>query len=171
MTDNRASAGRLVAWYLQNPSGAAFFPHLLSNRILHVEAHAFPHAHADHPAGIDDHARPLSSRGLDESRRMGAHLATQSLVPELAIVSTARRTQETWHAASESGGFHVEKIDEPRIYESSAGDLLEVVRAQDPAHKRIMLVGHNPGMERLTAWLVQSGEAEAVARLQKEFAV
>ncbi|HLT99956.1 MAG TPA: histidine phosphatase family protein [Burkholderiaceae bacterium] len=131
----------------------------------------FRHAHADHPAGIDDHARPLSSRGLDESRRMGAHLATQSLVPELAIVSTARRTQETWHAASESGGFHVEKIDEPRIYESSAGDLLEVVRAQDPAHKRIMLVGHNPGMERLTAWLVQSGEAEAVARLQREFAV
>jgi|SRR5690606_15619727 len=131
----------------------------------------FRHAHADRPAGVDDHARPLSSRGQDEARRMGGHISELGLVPDLVMVSTSRRTQETWEASSRSGGFHVEKVDDPRIYESSAGDLLEVVREQDAAHACIMLVGHNPGMERLTAWLLDRGNAEAIARLQREFAV
>lgn len=131
----------------------------------------FRHAHADRPADVDDHERPLSLRGHEEAQRMGVHIAAQGLAPDLAVVSTARRTQETWSRASAAGGFAIPKVDESRIYESSAGDLLEVVRAQDPTHRSLMLVGHNPGMERLTAWLMGSGDPQAVARLQREFVV
>ena len=131
----------------------------------------FRHAHADRPADVADHERPLSARGQQEAKRMGAHIGEQGLVPDLVIVSSARRTQETWTTASAAGALSVKKVNEPRVYESTAGDLLEVVREQDPTHKSIMLVGHNPGMERLAAWLLKSGDPTALARLQTEFVV
>lgn len=131
----------------------------------------FRHAHADRPADVVDHERPLSQQGLEQARRMGQFIADQGLVPGLFVVSTSRRTQETWQQATEAGGISAPKVDEARIYESSAGDLLEVVRSQDAAHASLMLVGHNPGMERLAAWLIDNAEPTAAARLQREFVV
>lgn len=131
----------------------------------------FRHAHADRPNDVIDHERPLSESGREQARRMGKYIAEHSLVPDIVIVSTSRRTQETWAEASAAGGIGVRKVDEARIYESSAGDLLEVVRGQDARDATIMLVGHNPGMERLAAWLIGSGDTLALARLQREFVV
>lgn len=131
----------------------------------------FRHAHADRPGNVADHERPLSVEGHEQARRMGQFIAAQGLVPSLFVVSTARRTQETWTNAVAAGGFTATKVDEPRIYESSAGDLLEVVRSQESSHSSLMLVGHNPGMERLAAWLIGSGEPDAAARMQREFVV
>ena len=102
---------------------------------------------------------------------MGQYIAGQGLLPDLVIVSTARRTQQTWAEAAEAGSIDVRKVDEPRVYESSAGDLLEVIRSQGSENARIMLVGHNPGMERLAAWLIGAGDPAALARLQREFVV
>lgn len=130
----------------------------------------FRHAHADRPDGVVDHERPLSETGRPQARRMGVYIGTNALVPEFAIVSTSRRTQETWSMAAEAGGLSAPHVNEPRVYESSAGDLLEVVREQS-GHRSIMLVGHNPGMERLAAWLIGDGEPAALALLQREFVV
>lgn len=131
----------------------------------------FRHAHADRPHDVADHERPLSAKGHDQAQRMGSYMANQMLHPQLAMVSTSRRTQETWADAAGAGSLETRKVDEPRVYESAAGDLLEVVRAQDSGTNPIVLVGHNPGMERLAAWLVGSGDSAALARLQREFAV
>ena len=101
---------------------------------------------------------------------MGAYIGSNDLVPALAIVSTSRRTQETWSLAAEAGGFGAAVANEPRVYESSAGDLLEVLREQKD-HPSIMLVGHNPGIERLAAWLIGEGDPAAISLLQREFVV
>lgn len=131
----------------------------------------FRHAHADRPMDVVDHGRSLSQEGREQARRMGVYVNAQGLVPELAIVSSARRTQQTWQEAVAAGGIVARKVDEPRVYESSAGDLLEVLREQSSQVSSIMLVGHNPGMERLAGWLTGSGEAGALARLQREYVV
>ena len=131
----------------------------------------FRHAHADRPDGVADHERLLSARGVQEAQSMGRHMQAHSLVPDLVIVSSARRTQQTWAMASEAGAYSVTQINEPRVYESTAGELLEVLREQNAAHACIMLVGHNPGMERLAAWLIDTGEPAALTRLQREFVV
>ena len=130
----------------------------------------FRHAHADRPEGVVDHERPLSDTGRSQARSMGAYIGSQQLAPACAIVSTSRRTQETWALASEAGGFGAEVSNEPRVYESSAGDLLEVLREQT-GHRSVMLVGHNPGIERLAAWLIGEGDPSTLAHLQREFVV
>ncbi len=131
----------------------------------------FRHAHAERPADVIDHERPLSDAGHEQAGKMGKYIAAQGLLPDLVIVSTARRTQQTWADAVAAGELSVPKSDESRVYESSAGDLLEVLRQQDARNQSIMLVGHNPGMERLAAWLIGAGDSAALARLQREFVV
>jgi len=131
----------------------------------------FRHAHAARPTDVVDHERPLSAEGHEQAARMGAYLFAAGLVPDMAVVSTARRTQETWNDAVAAGGLTAPKTDEGRVYESAAGNLLEVLRSQDAGHRRIMLVGHNPGMERLAAWLIGEADRAALSRLQREFVV
>ena len=43
-----------------------------------------------------DRDRPLTARGRVDAQRVGDYVAHHSLIPDLAIVSPARRTRETW---------------------------------------------------------------------------
>ena len=51
---------------------------------------------------MDDHARPLNRRGESSAKAIGAWLAAQGYVPELALVSSATRTRETWALIAEA---------------------------------------------------------------------
>lgn len=129
------------------------------------------HAQADYPDHVSDHDRPLSARGHEQARIMGLHIQAQQLIPDLAIVSTAKRTQDTWADVIKAGQIITTKVDEPRIYESSVSNLLEVIKSQDSQHTRLMLLGHNPGLEQLTVWLAESGTQNALTRIQHGFVV
>jgi phosphohistidine phosphatase len=56
----------------------------------------FRHAKSDSPQGGSDHERPLGPRGRHDAPRMGEEMARRGLKPELALVSTATRTRETF---------------------------------------------------------------------------
>lgn len=127
------------------------------------------HAKADRPDGVIDHERPLAARGLRQSKEMGRYMAKQGLVPDLAIVSTAKRTQDTWLLAGEAFGAEVARHDEPRIYEAALGDILQVISETDPSVQTLLLVGHNPGFERLATTLAGAGRAAALSRLEREY--
>lgn len=131
----------------------------------------FRHAKADRPLELPDHERPLALRGQTQARKMGEYIAEQQLNPDLVIISSAKRTQETWTLARDAGNISPPTVTEPRIYESSVSDLLDTIRQQDQDHQCIMLVGHNPGMERLTAWLVGNSTQKALTQLQQGFVV
>jgi phosphohistidine phosphatase len=45
---------------------------------------------------VEDHERPLNRRGREAASAMGGYLAAEGLVPDLALVSSARRTVESW---------------------------------------------------------------------------
>lgn len=128
----------------------------------------FRHAKSAYPSGTDDHDRPLDERGRRDAPAMGAYLAREALLPDLVLVSSAARTQETFSLAGPALGV-VETRSEPRIYEAPAERLLGVVRETRDTVRTLMLVGHNPGMEDLAAALVGFGDRYAFARLQQKF--
>lgn len=107
------------------------------------------HAKSDHPAGVADHERQLTARGRHDSSAMGRYMAEQGLVPDLAIVSTARRTQETWELVRGAFATVITRHDERRIYEASTSSLLAVINKADPQAASLLLVGHNPGIHSL----------------------
>ena len=115
------------------------------------------HAHAD-PAlpGQADIDRPLSSEGLAEAEAAGRWLREHHLQPDLVLCSPARRTRETLDAVTQVVG-ELEKRLEPSIYEATAGTLASLLDSHRDAD-RLLLVGHNPGLERLLA-LLHSGQS------------
>lgn len=114
------------------------------------------HAHAEPAApGQDDLDRALSLQGQAEAEAAGRWLKEHALLPDRVLCSPARRTRETIERVLESLGF-VEVRHEPRIYEATPGSLIQVADEHSELG-RVLLVGHNPGLEQLMA-LLSSGQ-------------
>lgn len=114
------------------------------------------HAHAESAApGQEDRARPLSETGLAEARAAGDWLRGHALAPDRVLCSPAQRTRQTLAALGDIGGNDVR--EEPAIYDASPGTLIALVDAHADAG-RLLLVGHNPGLEQLAA-LLHSGQS------------
>ena len=115
------------------------------------------HAHAEPAApGQADIDRPLSAQGLAEAEAAGRWLLAQGLVPDCVLCSPARRARETLEAVLQVAGY-VEQRLEQAIYEATPGTLIGLLQEHREV-ERLMLVGHNPGMERLGA-LLHSGQS------------
>lgn len=115
------------------------------------------HAHAEPPdAGQADLDRPLSPEGLAEAEAAGRWLAEQGLVPDCVLCSPARRTRETLEAVLGAIGYVEQRLDDA-IYDATPGTLAELADNHRDA-ERLLLVGHNPGLERLAA-LMHSGQS------------
>lgn len=101
-----------------------------------------------------DFDRPLAPRGRRDARRMGDWLREQALTPDLVVSSPARRARQTARRALRALSLDPEAIRwDERIYEATPETLLEVL-AEAPADcERLLLVGHNPGLEELVEQL------------------
>ena len=117
------------------------------------------HAHAETAtAGVADTDRPLSRQGVAEAEAAGRWLKEHGYLPDRVLVSPARRTRETLEEVLRTLGY-VEQRQDERIYDATPGTLMQVAdELRDIA--RVMLVGHNPGLEQMAALLSsgQSGE-------------
>ena len=115
------------------------------------------HAHAEQAGlGQDDIDRPLSRQGLAEAEAAGKWLQEHHLLPDRIVCSSARRTRETLEEVLLVTGF-IEQRQEPRIYNATPGLLMEVADEHREC-ARLMLIGHNPGLEQLVA-LLSSGQS------------
>jgi phosphohistidine phosphatase SixA len=115
------------------------------------------HAHAEMAGfGQDDIDRPLSRQGLAEAEAAGQWLKAHHLTPDRIVCSSARRARETLEQVLQVTGF-IEQRQEPRIYNATPGMLMEVADEHSEC-ARLMLVGHNPGLEQLVA-LLSSGQS------------
>jgi phosphohistidine phosphatase len=112
-------------------------------------------------SGWDDHAladfdRPLNPRGRRAARTVGREMKTLGLIFEDVVASPARRVIETLHEVAEVYG-PIEPRYEPRVYLASTATLLEIVQGSDDSSDRLLLVGHNPGLETLALLLTREG--------------
>ena len=99
--------------------------------------------------GADDHDRPLNARGRKAARKMAERLKASGYRPDLVIVSSARRTQETAEALQEIYGGTLVLQTEPSLYEAPAAAYADVIRRVGEEVEALMLVGHNPTAEHL----------------------
>jgi phosphohistidine phosphatase len=109
-------------------------------------------------ARLADHDRPLSRRGREDAPRMGRHLRTAELVPDLIISSSARRTVDTAEAIVAASGSECEVLVTRRLYLGGPEDYLDALSVLDDGADIVMAVGHNPGLEELLEYLVGVSE-------------
>ncbi len=127
------------------------------------------HAKSAWPDGVADRERPLADRGRKAAPVIGAYMAREKLIPDLALVSPARRAQETWKHVREALSKKVAERDAPDIYEVAAERILDVIRTVEPGIRTLLIVGHNPGMEDAASLLVGDGDADAMGRMKEKF--
>jgi phosphohistidine phosphatase len=109
---------------------------------------------------IDDSERRLTERGAEDARIIGQVLKEQGLVPDLALVSSATRTQETWAAVSEH--FPVVRVQVRQgLYLASSSHIREAIERMAAPDETLMVVGHNPGLHDLAMRLLVESSAPA----------
>jgi len=115
------------------------------------------------PSGRD-RDRKLTKRGRTEAPLIGAYMARCGLVPDLALVSPAKRSVETWELVAACFAKPPPTASEERIYNADAERLIAVL-SEPRAARSLVVVGHNPGLHDLATELIASGEADARARV------
>jgi phosphohistidine phosphatase len=113
------------------------------------------HGKSDWASGAAaDFDRPLTQRGRRAAKRMGKWLRTEGLVPDHVASSPAERARQTALRVCRAASLSKAVICYyPEIYLADVEDLLAVLAACPPDARRVMVVGHNPGLELLVAYL------------------
>lgn len=109
---------------------------------------------------LADIDRPLNKRGKRDAPRMGRLLRTEDLVPDLILSSPAKRALRTAEAASEESGYAGGIEIQDDFYPGDPEAYLQVLHGLRDELQRVMVVGHNPGLEELVGAL--TGESVAL---------
>jgi phosphohistidine phosphatase len=113
--------------------------------------------------GIEDHERDLLPRGRQDAPAIGRYMAESGYVPDVILSSTSRRTAETAElVAAELPMRTIDYVE--TLYLAAPPALLAAIRGQAENVQTLLLVGHNPGVERLAAALAR----EPVRRKERD---
>ena len=115
--------------------------------------------------GLTDHDRPLNKRGKRDAPQMGELIKQEGLVPDLMLSSTARRACNTAEIVAESSGYRREIQLATEFYHAPPSIYLNVLIGLSDEIKRVMVIGHNPGLEELLELLTGRYEAFPTAAL------
>lgn len=113
------------------------------------------HAEAETEAASGkDRDRALTPHGMEEARAAGVWLATHGVVPNHVLCSPARRAEQTARLLLKEIGSTTIPDQADEIYNATPGELLALLDRYGEA-RAVLLIGHNPGLERLVALLVE----------------
>lgn len=118
---------------------------------------------------LRDFDRPLKSRGREAAESVGGLLASEKLSVLMVISSPALRARETTRIVMKSAGLQAEPRFDERVYDAGLSALLEVLSGIPDDQERAIMVGHNPGLEELLAFLTGSSRQMptcALARIE-----
>jgi phosphohistidine phosphatase len=105
--------------------------------------------HAKAADGPVDADRPLTDRGVEQAAAIGTWLGRAGLIPDLVLISPARRAVQTWEQAASALGSAPEQIIDPRIYDNTVEALLTAIRETPGDVQTVGVVGHNPSVGEL----------------------
>jgi phosphohistidine phosphatase len=111
---------------------------------------------------LRDFDRPLNKKGRKAARLVGREMRAQGLVFDAVLASPAIRVVETLADLAEGYGRPIEPRYDPRLYLASAVTLLRIVREADEDAARLLVVGHNPGLEALALQLTGGGAQDGL---------
>jgi phosphohistidine phosphatase len=123
------------------------------------------HARAESAAASDEQ-RELTAGGRADAAAAGRWLAQEGYAVDAALVSTARRTRETWDALAGAAGFEVEPEFDGGVYAGGPESVHDLLRLTPDSARSLLVIGHNPTISYLAQLLDDGdGDADAVAAM------
>lgn len=118
---------------------------------------------------LEDFNRPLNPAGWKAARRLGRELKLRKMRFDLVLASTAARVRETLDGLEEKYDLDAKVCFEPAIYLATEETLLSLVRSLPSEVRFPLIVGHNPGLERLLLTLTNDDERGLRRRAAQKF--
>lgn len=116
-----------------------------------------------------DFDRPLNAKGKRAAQTIGRHMRDLDLAFDHVVASPAIRVGETLDAIEAGYGRKLGPVWERRIYLASAATLLDVVHELPDTAGRVLMVGHNPGLEDLVLMLVPEGVGDLRMLVEQKY--
>lgn len=120
-------------------------------------------------ADLGDRERPLNARGVKAAAAMARHIRANDLRPDLILCSPALRAEQTLAALFAELGSEPEVLHEEKLYLAGPATLLSLLRAHGGSAERVMVIGHNPGLQNFALDLVGKGKEEDWGELGIKF--
>ncbi len=126
------------------------------------------HAKTERAApGERDRDRKLMKRGRSDAPVIGAYMAHHGFLPDLALVSPAKRAQETWALVAAAFAKAPRMITDERVYNASPQALIGAIGEARKA-QTLAVVGHNPGLHDLALQLIAAGDVDMREQLNEK---
>lgn len=116
-----------------------------------------------------DFDRPLNAKGKRAAQAVGRRLRELDLTFDHVVASPAIRVGETLDAIVAGYGRKLAPVWERRIYLASAATLLDVVHELPASAERVLMVGHNPGLEDLVLMLVPAATGNLRGAVEEKY--
>ncbi|HEY3486982.1 MAG TPA: histidine phosphatase family protein [Gammaproteobacteria bacterium] len=126
------------------------------------------HAEAEQESAGGDINRPLTPRGLQSIEYIGKDLRARNERMEMLCSSTAVRAAATARGVSGYLRYAADDIVwKPELYLAGLSELLALLAECPVSCNQLMLVGHNPGLEKLMTYLAATDNSLTTATLAK----
>ena len=130
-------------------------------RVLVLARHAKAEAHT---GALNDFERTLALRGRTDARELGAALVTAGFEPDVAYVSDAVRTRQTWELASTA--WEVPIVDHRReLYYATVATMVALIAGTEPGASNVIVVGHEPTISAAALYLAGPGSSREAVHL------
>jgi phosphohistidine phosphatase len=116
-----------------------------------------------------DFDRPLNKRGRRAALAVGREMRARGLTFDLVLASPAARVVETLDEVAIGYGRSFNLRFDERIYLAGTEALVELIRQTGDQTGSLMLVGHNPGLERLALQLTREQDGGLRPLLQEKY--
>jgi phosphohistidine phosphatase len=127
------------------------------------------HAEAVPLAQGGDADRELSPSGRDLAERMGRCFRKLGLKPDLTLVSTSKRTRQTFEALERGAAEKFAVAYVPNLYHATLPVLEELLAEAPKETKFLLIIGHNPGLAEFANALAGKGKKSELARMRAHF--
>jgi len=127
------------------------------------------HAKSAWDTGHADLDRPLSNRGHNAAQRMARWLEDRDLKPDRIISSSAARARDT--ATYVSDHFGLGDVFDCRLGLYGAAAMAWLDLAAEQTCERLLIVGHNPGLDDLVHRLAPAAPRTADGKLMTTAAI
>jgi phosphohistidine phosphatase len=101
---------------------------------------------------LADHDRPLDPEGQSAAQSVRSGIARLGLIPQLVLVSSARRTRETLELLQPLAGSPPVRRSSD-LYLASPRQILDALMDVPPHTGSVLVIGHNPGLHDLAMML------------------
>lgn len=119
---------------------------------------------------LDDFDRPLNARGEAAAPLMAARLAGLGFAPDLVLCSPALRARQTLeHIRTKFPNNASQVRFDDEIYLASPADLLDIIQHRGGKAERLLVIGHNPGLQALAVALAGKGSDSEITAMAQKF--